>query len=1170
MTSHSFVSKMLPSRLKGAAKRSPHRSLVIVIGLSLVACLPLLINGEMINTRAAGDSPFLLVRLYELVLNLRHGVFPARWMPDGAYGLGYPFFNFYASLPYYLAALLYFLGFGYIWAIKLTQVLGFTLSATFMYLYTKRLSAGESAAMLAAIAYTYAPFHLTNVYVRGDSLAEFYAFAFYPMILWTFSRLVESPSPKELALASLSYAGLILAHNISALIFSPFIGFYVLLTIVAHPHGRLRRLLFSLLAGLVGLSLSAWFWLPALCEREFANLANATTGYFHYSNHFRGLNLVQLQPIFRYEVTSTSTPFTMASIQAILTAAGIGTMLFGAARRRSLPFSQVSLFGILVISTYLITPLSRSVWDRLPLLPYVQFPWRFLSVQAFAASFFIGHIPKGLTKLIPRPFAVGGLAFLLIAISMIGLHPEYLHIEESNVTQKELMLYEYFTANIGSTVRYEYLPRWVEPRPFISEALLRGGDKPPPLVTEGSLSEAKLVERSPTEERWEITVTSPQAVLAFQIYYFSGWRAYVDGQPSRSAPISGLGYIGLHLLQGEHNIILRLERTPMRTLAEGLSLVSLLSIFALFLAQRKLCWRPLAKWIGIGALSLLVLASLLKVGRAAGHEPYLLDLSMDERCPYLHHNPSGIRFGKAARLTGYTLSREELSAGKSLEITLHWDDVEREDLEVGVRLLSLAEHLFHQPIIIASASSPLLGETTLHHLEIPPETNRGLYLIDVRVRGGEGEMEPMTERGQALGSIYLKPVLIQGPQSKAFRGSILKHFGRGISLLSAEASQQVPDRLELALTWRAEQIIPANYLTSLRLREPSGHLIAQLDGQPAYGLYPTSLWLPGEQVFDRRLLKLPLGTPPRKGYSLEVIVYEAETLRPLDKTEIRDLSLTVPTLVESSPTLIQFNGKIAIAEVRLPQKQLKQGERLPIEVKWWAKAKPQADYHAIMQLERPPGTPIWSEERPLVEAYPSSLWPAKALVNTHYELLIGKEVAPGDYTLSLTLTDPETGRSHGRFQYPSSITVTRQERSYTIPPMGRELGVDFGQKMRLLGYDFLREGKELRITLHWQALREMTRDYTVFVHLFEPETERIAAQRDAMPLEGGYPTFRWQEGEVVSDPLSLSLAGIPPGSYRLAIGVYDSQTMVRLSPTSAKVLTFSNNRLILDELIGVD
>ena len=195
--------------------------LLLVLSLSLVACLPLLVGDGPINTRGGGDSPFLLVRLHQLVANLKVGVFPARWMPDAAYGLGYPFFNFYASLPYYIAALFKLCGFGFIWAIKLTQILGFVAAATSMYLLAKRLFHREAGAILAALAYTYAPYHLVNVYVRGDALSEFYAFIFYPLILWALLRLRNSLSTCNIALLALSYSGLILTHNISALIFTP-------------------------------------------------------------------------------------------------------------------------------------------------------------------------------------------------------------------------------------------------------------------------------------------------------------------------------------------------------------------------------------------------------------------------------------------------------------------------------------------------------------------------------------------------------------------------------------------------------------------------------------------------------------------------------------------------------------------------------------------------------------------------------------------------------------------------------------------------------------------------------------------------------------------------------------------------------------------------------------
>ena len=97
---------------------------VTLVVLVLLAALPLWTGPGLINTRGGGDSPFLFFRVQQLVVNLRDDVFPARWMPDAAYGLGYPFFNFYASLPYYFAAIFNFLGFDLLTSIKIVQTLG--------------------------------------------------------------------------------------------------------------------------------------------------------------------------------------------------------------------------------------------------------------------------------------------------------------------------------------------------------------------------------------------------------------------------------------------------------------------------------------------------------------------------------------------------------------------------------------------------------------------------------------------------------------------------------------------------------------------------------------------------------------------------------------------------------------------------------------------------------------------------------------------------------------------------------------------------------------------------------------------------------------------------------------------------------------------------------------
>ncbi|MCA9983447.1 MAG: hypothetical protein KDE59_04100, partial [Anaerolineales bacterium] len=159
--------------------------------LALVAAWPLLHEPGLLNTRGGGDSPFLLQRLQQLTTALADGHFPVRWMPDANYGYGYPFYNYYAPLSLYIAALFRFLGFSLTRAIQMAQLAGFLTAAWGVFALARRWRQDEWTAFLAAVAYTVAPFHLVNVYVRGDSLAEFWAMAFYPLVLLAGERLLD-------------------------------------------------------------------------------------------------------------------------------------------------------------------------------------------------------------------------------------------------------------------------------------------------------------------------------------------------------------------------------------------------------------------------------------------------------------------------------------------------------------------------------------------------------------------------------------------------------------------------------------------------------------------------------------------------------------------------------------------------------------------------------------------------------------------------------------------------------------------------------------------------------------------------------------------------------------------------------------------------------------------
>ncbi|MEA3345333.1 MAG: 6-pyruvoyl-tetrahydropterin synthase-related protein [Chloroflexota bacterium] len=913
--------------------------LLLVFLLSSGAWLPLLHPG-FLSTRAGGDSPFLLIRLDQLVRNLRAGVFPVRWMPDAAYGLGYPFFNYYAALPYYLAAGLVLWGWGPIAALKITQAIGFLASGAAMYILGRCVFQRRASALLAAVAYVYAPFHLVNVYMRGDSLSEFYAFVWYPLLGWALLRLRERASAGNVLLLGAAYGGLILTHNISALIATPVVIAYALLLLSDGDFGVNRRkfLLAGLAGGLLGLGLSSWFWLSAFLERDLVQLQEMTTGYFHFAGHFRGADLIQRHWLFDYTTGGDHTPFCMGLIQALLSGLGSLALIGGWVKRRRIaphPFGYrqgaFALF-LLLFTTWCITPLSRLLWEHLPLLELAQFPWRFLSLQAVFAALLTGCLAEGLALPSPacapvpaRTCAGTGdwvqadraqwtgkrradwwvallLSGMMMAAALGNLRPEWMAIGEGDVTPDRLRLYEYFTSNIGTTVRWEYLPRWVETRPFTSAVFLNHGRKPPPMALEGEMSEAHLLDSGPTWEMWNIAVTSPEARLAFHTHYFPGWRATVDGSPHPLSPVEGWGTIGLSLPRGRHRVVLRLGRTPLRWAGELISLLALIA--AAVLLVLCVCRRRWAFRVGLGAALFILGGVSLRL--VPTQTTSTQDLSMDFiRQPYLHHNPEGVRFEDAARLLCYTLSSGpldsppgqadplEVQAGETMTVTLSWEvtpvpervQVADRPLTATVRLVSAAEPLFHESPIQESVL-PLESGLTRHRLRVPLETVSGPYLLAVELRDSEGRLAPLTSQGKKLGTTYLRPIWVKAMERQLPAQEPLAHFGERIALLSARAEER-GKRLRVHLTWQALRPVPANYNLSLRLKDPSGRRISVRDLQPHHGFYPTSLWPPEVAVEDFLSLPIPEGIPPGSDYTLEIILYPVSTLIPIGQVEVR-------------------------------------------------------------------------------------------------------------------------------------------------------------------------------------------------------------------------------------------------------------------------------------------
>ncbi len=101
--------------------------------------------------------------------------------------------------------------------------------------------------------------------------------------------------------------------------------------------------------------------------------------------------------------------------------------------------------------------------------------------------------------------------------------------------------------------------------------------------------------------------------------------------------------------------------------------------------------------------------------------------------------------------------------------------------------------------------------------------------------------------------------------------------------------------LRFGLYLKAEGVIPGNYQIFAHLIAPDGKLIAQADHIAGADSYPTSLWQPGDLLYNRFEIQPPAGTPPGL-YHVVVGLYDEQGRLKLsdgrDHFELFDVTLT--------------------------------------------------------------------------------------------------------------------------------------------------------------------------------------------------------------------------------------------------------------------------------------
>jgi hypothetical protein len=121
-----------------------------------------------------------------------------------------------------------------------------------------------------------------------------------------------------------------------------------------------------------------------------------------------------------------------------------------------------------------------------------------------------------------------------------------------------------------------------------------------------------------------------------------------------------------------------------------------------------------------------------------------------------------------------------------------------------------------------------------------------------------------------------------------------------------------------------------------------------------------------------------------------------------------------------------------------------------------------------------------------------------------------------------------------------------------VADLSDPLEIEFGGQLRLLGYHLtpsgLEPGDQLELTLFWEALAPMERDWSVFVHLNDPLIDAPIAQRDMYPGQGLLATSLLSPGQRVANRYVITVPGTTysPTQARLVVGLYDYANWERL------------------------
>jgi hypothetical protein len=528
-----------------------------------VAALLVEIPFLFLGTPSGHDVEFHTYSWLEVLAQWKQGVWLPRWAALAHFGYGEPRFIFYPPASWTLGAALTAL---LPWVIVPTVYIWIALVAAgaSMFLLARRWMERRDA-IFAAVFYAVNPYHLVIVYWRS-ALAELLASCLLPLLLLLVVRAAEGrrvvvPLGFLLGAAWLTNApAAVMIHYSLAL----------LVGVIAWQQ-RSPRILFTVVVAVVmGAALAAFYLLPAIYEQKWVNISEAISQGSRPQDNFLFIHTTDADHDRFNRIISL---LAVAEILLTMSAIWAATRL----RRNTGPL-WLPLLAWSAACSVLMFPVTNPLWNLLPKLRFMQFPWRWLLCLSMILSLVVALVMK-------RWWTRLGVSLAMLLVLAFGWWRVQAPWWDQAADLREMQ--DNVATGAGYEGTDEYTPLGADPSAIDKDARR--------VTVNGPAHAAIRVLSWNAESRLFTAEMSAADELAIRLFAYPAWRVEVNGSVVEATRRDGGGQMLIPVGAGNNRVQIRFVRTWDRTLGGWISIFALLLLLVSIQFDVDISWHPRAQ-----------------------------------------------------------------------------------------------------------------------------------------------------------------------------------------------------------------------------------------------------------------------------------------------------------------------------------------------------------------------------------------------------------------------------------------------------------------------------------------------------------------------------------------------------------------------------------------------